>query len=54
MFGLLAIIAFALDYILIGLRATTNSWFSPVGLLALGAAFLALHLLGAWDRIRSM
>lgn len=54
MFGILAVVTFGLDFVLIGLRAVTNSWFSPVGLVALGSAFLALHLLGAWDRMRSM
>jgi hypothetical protein len=45
MFAVLAVIAAVLDFILIGLGAHTNTWFSPEALLALAAAFLALHLL---------
>lgn len=47
MFGILAIVAALLGYLLNGLAAHTNSWFSPVGLGLLALAFLALHLLGA-------
>ena len=54
MFGILAVVTFALNFVLIGLRATTNSWFSPVALLSLGLFFLALHVIGAWERIRSL
>lgn len=54
MFGLLAVITFGLDFILVGLKATTNSWFSGTALIALGLAFLALHLLGASERIRNL
>ncbi len=45
MFGVLAVITAALDFILIGLGAHTNTWFSPTALLALSVVFLALHLL---------
>ena len=54
MFAILAVIAAGLDYVLIGLRATTNSWFSPVALLALAVVFLALHALGAWERMKNL
>ena len=47
MFGLLAVIAAALGYLLNGLGVHTNSWFSPQGLGLLAIAFLALYLIGA-------
>ena len=47
MFGILAVIAAALGYLLNGLAEHTNSWFSPLGLGLLALAFLALHLIGA-------
>jgi len=46
-FGLLAVIAAALGYLLNGLGVHTNSWFSPQGLGLLAIAFLALYLIGA-------
>lgn len=54
MFGILAVIAFGLNFILIGLGAHTNAWFSPLALLSLGLAFVAMHMLGAWERMRSL
>jgi hypothetical protein len=51
MFGLLAVVAAALGYVLNGVGAHTNTWFSPLGLGLLAVAFLALHILGygvAW------
>ncbi len=54
MFAILAAITAALDFVLIGLSAHTNTWFSPVALLALAVAFLALHAVGAWERIRNL
>lgn len=53
MFGILAVIAAALGFLLNGLASHTNTWFSPLGLGLLAIAFLALHLLGvgvAWAR----
>jgi hypothetical protein len=47
MFGILAVIAAALGYLLNGLAVHTNAWFSPLGLGLLSIAFLALHLIGA-------
>lgn len=47
MFGILAVVAAALGYLLNGLQAHTNTWFSPLGLGLLALAFLGLHLLGA-------
>lgn len=54
MFGILAVIAAAFGYLLNGLQAHTNTWFSPLGLGLLAVAFLALHLLGAstWVKTR--
>jgi len=54
MFALLAVITAGLDFILIGLKATTNSWFSGTALLALAVAFLALHALGASEKVRNL
>lgn len=54
MFAILAVIAAGLDFILIGLGAHTNTWFSPVALLALAVAFLGLHAVGAYERIRNL
>lgn len=47
MFGILAIIAAALGFLLDGMAAHTNTWFSPQALGLLALTFLALHLLGA-------
>lgn len=47
MFGILAIVAALLGYLLNGLQAHTNTWFSPVGLGLLALAFLGLQLVGA-------
>lgn len=47
MFGILAVIAAALGFVLNGLAAHTNTWFSPLSLGLLSLAFLALHLSGA-------
>lgn len=45
--GILAAIAFALDFILTGTKTvTSSSWLSFGALLALGALLLTLHLLG--------
>lgn len=46
MFGILAVIAAALGFLLNGLAAHTNAWFSPVSLGLLAIAFLALHMIG--------
>ena len=54
MFGLLGVVAAGLDFVLVGLQAATNTWFSPVGLLALSVALLGLHLLGVSDRVRRL
>lgn len=47
MFGLLAVVAALLGFLLNGLAAHTNTWFSPFSLGLLSLAFLALHLSGA-------
>lgn len=54
MFALLAAITAGLDFLLIGLGAHTNTWFSPAALLALAVAFLALHAVGASERIKNL
>jgi len=46
MFGILAVIAAALGFLLNGLAAHTNTWFSPISLALLSLAFLGLHLAG--------
>jgi len=51
---MLSIIVFAVNFILLGLKTTTNSWFSGLALLSLGLTFLALHLFGASERIRKL
>ena len=56
MFAILAFVAATLGFLLNGLAATTNAWFSPISLGLLALAFLALHLagfgagVGAWLR----
>lgn len=47
MFGIAAVVFGALGYLLNGLAAHTNSWFSPFGLGLLSLTCLALHLIGA-------
>jgi hypothetical protein len=52
LFGILAVIAAGLNFVLIGMAAHTNAWFSPEALISLAIAFLALHVLGADAWIR--
>lgn len=47
MFAILAFVAAVLGFLLNGLQAHTNAWFSPTGLGLVALAFLALHLAGA-------
>lgn len=54
LFGILAVIAAVLNFILIGLGAHTNAWFSPEALISLSLAFLGLHVIGASERIKNM
>ena len=51
-FGAIAAVIYLLDYLLIGLGAHTNTWFSGVALLALGSLFAVLQLVGAEGRLR--
>jgi hypothetical protein len=46
-FAFLAAVAAALGFLLNGLAAHTNTWFSPLSLGLLSLALLALHLSGA-------
>ena len=46
MFAILAFVAATLDFLLNGLAAHTNAWFSPTSLILASLAFLALHLAG--------
>lgn len=46
MFALIAFVAALLGFLLNGLAAHTNSWFSPMSLGLASLAFLALHLAG--------
>lgn len=52
LFGILAVIVAGLNFILIGLGAHTNAWFSPQALISLALAFLGLQVLGAEGWIR--
>jgi predicted Co/Zn/Cd cation transporter (cation efflux family) len=45
-FGILAVLAFALAFLFHGFRFAGNSWVDPASLAYLGLTFLALHLLG--------
>lgn len=54
LFGILAVVTAFLNFILIGLGAHTNTWFSPEALISLALAFLGLHVLGAWERLRNI
>jgi hypothetical protein len=47
MFGIAAVIVFAVAYILDVAKATVAAALTPGALLFLGLAFLSLHLLGA-------
>lgn len=46
MFAILAFVAAILGFLLNGLAAHTNAWFSPISLSLASLAFLALHLAG--------
>lgn len=46
MFAILAFVAATLGFLLNGLAAHTNAWFSPTSLILLSLAFLALHIAG--------
>lgn len=46
MFAILAFVAAVLGFLLNGLAAHTNTWFSPLSLGLAALAFLALHLAG--------
>lgn len=52
MFGIAALVVALLNYLLIGLSAHTNTWFSPAALLSLSFALLAAHLIGASSWVR--
>jgi hypothetical protein len=46
MFGILAVLCFALSFLFHGFKFSGNSWIDATSLLYLGLVFLALHLLG--------
>lgn len=52
MAGILAVVVFALGFLLHGLGVAGNAWFDWPSLLLLGLALLALHLMGAGAGIR--
>lgn len=49
-FGLLAAVAALLGFFLNGSGSHTNAWLSPMSLLLLAVALLALHLSGVFTR----
>lgn len=50
MLAILAAIAAGVGFVLNGVQAHTNAWFSPLGLLIAATALLALHLAGIGPR----
>lgn len=51
MLALIAFLVFLVAYILVGVAAPVAvAWFSPMALLLLGLALLALHLSGRFRR----
>jgi hypothetical protein len=52
LFGTLSVIAAGLNFVLIGLGAHTNTWFSSAALISLSLAFLGLHLLGLGNWVK--
>lgn len=53
MFAILAFVAAILGFLLNGLAAHTNAWFSPMSLGLLALAFLALHVAGFGAQVGS-
>jgi hypothetical protein len=47
-FGILAAVAALLGYVLNGSGSHTNAWLSPLSLLLLAVALLALHVSGVF------
>lgn len=50
MLAILAAVAAGTGAVLNGVQAHTDAWFSPLGLLLLAVALLALHLAGIGPR----
>ncbi len=52
MLGVLAAVTAALGFLLNGLQAHTNTWFSPQSLSLLALTLLSLYIIGAgsWPR----